>query len=231
MLVVFWPTLHSEFVYDSQAEIVLWDYLHDRANLLTAVSFRLMSLDVLDFNRPVAVASLMFDSLFWGREPFGYHLTNILLHIATTWAAFLLVRHILVQVRPDGDPPRRNLAAFLATLLFALHPLVTEAVCEPSNRKDLLATLFGLTAILLVARHRPGWGRGDPARVVLGPFLCLLATGSKELGVAFPVILFAYWLLFPAQGARAFLARDHHGERGGECAFFDRALCARAPSL
>jgi hypothetical protein len=196
VLTAFWPTLHSEFVYDSQGEIVLWDWLHDPRNILTAVSFKLMSLDVLDFNRPVAVASLMFDSLIWGRDPFGYHLTSILLHMATTWAVFLFLRHILIQTGPERDPDRRTLVAFLGALLFALHPLVTEAVCEPSNRKDLLATLFSLTALLLAARHRPGWGRGDPARVLLCPFLCLLAVGSKELGAALPVMLLAYWFLF-----------------------------------
>jgi hypothetical protein len=196
LLVAFWPTLHSQFVYDSQGEIVLWEWLHDPRNIVSAVSFKVMSMDVLDFNRPVAVASLMFDSLVWGLDPFGYHLTSILLHVASAWAVFFVIRHLLAQTRPGADRIRQNFAAFLATLLFALHPLVTEAVCEPSNRKDLLATLFGLLALLVATRHRPGWGTGDAARALLCPLLCLLAIGSKELGAAFPVILLAYWFLF-----------------------------------
>jgi protein O-mannosyl-transferase len=199
VLTVFWPSLHSQFVYDSGGEIVTWDYIHDPGNLLTPLTFRLMSLDVLDFNRPVAVTSLMFDSLLWGREPFGYHLTNILLHAATACLVFIWIRHLLSSrrpARPDRDSFWRDGAAFLATLLFIVHPVVTEAVCEPSNRKDLLAALFGLTALLLAMRHRPGMGPGDPLRMFLCPLLCLLAIGSKEVGVAYPVILAFYWFLF-----------------------------------
>ena len=196
VLAVFLPTLHSQFVYDAQAEIGMWDWLHNPHNILTAVSFRLMSLDVLDFNRPVAVAWLMFNSMLWGRDPFGYHLDSILLHVTVTCLVFVLIQHLLDQGAPQGDPARRNSAAFFAALLFALHPLVTEAVCEPANCKDLLATFFGLAALLLATRHRPGFGPGDPARMLLCPFLCLLSIGSKELGLAFPAILLAYWFLF-----------------------------------
>jgi protein O-mannosyl-transferase len=196
VLAVFLPTLHSQFVYDALAEIGMWDWLHNPHNILTAVSFRLMSLDVVDFNRPVAVAWLMYNSMLWGRDPFGYHLDSVLLHITVTCLVFVLIRHLLDQGAPHRDPARRNSAAFFATLLFALHPLVTEAVCEPANCKDLLATLFGLAALLVATRHRPGFGPGDPARMLLCPLLCLLSIGSKEVGVAFPAVLLAYWFLF-----------------------------------
>jgi hypothetical protein len=205
ILAFFWPTLHSQFSYDSQAEILNWDWLHDPHNLLTAVSFRIMGLDVVDFNRPVAVAWLMFVSLFSGRDPFGYYLASILLHIAVACLAFLLLRHLLGLARPQGDPARHDAPAFLATLIFALHPVVTEAVCEPANCKDGLALLFGLAAILLAVRHRPGPpGPGDAARMLLCPFLCLLSIGSKELGLAFPVLLFVYWLLFRRDESRRY---------------------------
>jgi hypothetical protein len=193
---VFLPTLRSGFTYDSQGEIVMWAWLHDARNILTAVSFHIMTLDLLDFNRPVAVAWLMYNVMLFGPDPFGYHLTSVLLHVAVAGLVFLFIRHILVLARPQNDPARHDAPAFLATLLFALHPLVTEAVCEPANCKDSLAALFGLGAVLLAARHRLGFGPGDPARLLLVPFLCLLSIGSKEVGVAFPFLLGLYWLLF-----------------------------------
>jgi hypothetical protein len=204
VLAVFWPTVHSGFVYDSQGEIVLWAWLHDSRNVLTAVTFKIMSLDLLDFNRPVAVAWLMFNAMLWGQGPVGYHLASILLHIVVACLVFVLIRHILDQAALKGDPARRNSAAFFATLLFALHPIVSEAVCEPANCKDSLAVLFGLGALLLITRHRPGFGPGDPARILLCPFLCLLSIGSKEVGVAFPAALLAYWLLFRRKEAAGF---------------------------
>ncbi len=195
VLVLFAPSLTSGFPYDSRGQILIGDYIHQPANLPDVLSFRVMSLDVLDFNRPVALASLMFDSLAWDRNPFGYHLTNILLHLLGVFLVFLLARHLLA-LGGDGDEARRNLGAFLAALLFAVHPLVTEAVCEPSNRKDLLAMVFGFGALLVLARHAPGFGRGDLLRLFLGTLLCLLSVGSKEVGAAFPVIIFLYWFLF-----------------------------------
>jgi tetratricopeptide (TPR) repeat protein len=196
VLAVFSPSLRSEFVYDSSEEILSWDFIHDPGNLLTALTFRVMGMDVLDFNRPVAVTSLMFDSLLWDRDPFGYHLTDILFHLLVACLVFLLIRHILLLRNPSRNPTWPSIAAFLAALLFAVHPLVTEAVCEPANRKDLLAAAFGLDALLLAIRHDPKTGRGDLVRIFLCTLLCLLSIGSKEAGVAFPAILFLYWFLF-----------------------------------
>jgi hypothetical protein len=186
---VFGPSVGGSFAYDSFGEVLQWDWLHDHRNI-----------------RPVGLAWMMFNSLFWGREAYGYHLSSVVLHLFSTLAVFLLIRKVLALERPERDPARRNFIAFLAALLFALHPLVVETICEPSNCKDLLSTLFLLTGVLLAARHRPGWGAGDPTRVVLVPFLCLLSIGTKELGAAFPLILLAYWLIFRFREPRAYWA-------------------------
>src|SRR5580658_8416471 len=81
VLSLFAPSLRSGFVYDSKLQVLIGDFIHQRANLLPVLTFQVISWDVLDFNRPVQLASLMFDSLVWGKNPFGYHLTNILLHL------------------------------------------------------------------------------------------------------------------------------------------------------
>jgi hypothetical protein len=177
-------------------EITSWDFIHQPENILTPLTFQLMRLDVIDFNRPVAVAYLMFNAMLWGKEPFGYHLTNILLHIATTCLVFVLIRHFLSQKAQERNPARSSIIAFFAALVFAVHPVITEAVCEPSYCKDLLAALFGLAALLVATRHPPGLGNGDALRLFLIPLLCLLAIGSKESGVAFPAVLFLYGILF-----------------------------------
>lgn len=193
---LWWPSLNAEFVFDSNAQVLNGDFVHQRQNLIPVLTFQVMGWDVLDFNRPVQLASLMIDSLIWERNPFGYHLTNLLLHLLATGLTFLLIRHILGLGHSGHDDNWRNFAAFLATLLFAVHPVHAEAVCEPSNRKDILAAVFGLTALLVVSRHDPARPRGDALRIVLGTLLTLLAIGTKEVGVAIPVMLFLYWILF-----------------------------------
>jgi len=219
VLAVFASSLRSDFVYDSSEEILNWDFIHDPANILTAVTFRVMGMDVLDFNRPVAIASFMFDSLLWGKNPSGYHLTNNLLHLLVACLVFLLIRHILLLRNPSRDPTWTTLAAFLATLIFAVHPLVTEAVCEPANRKDILAAVFGVGALLLAIRHDPKTGRGDIVRIFLCCFLCLLSIGSKEVGAAFPAILFLYWFLFRRGEPKAFWSWTLAGSTAAAIAF------------
>jgi hypothetical protein len=206
VLSLFACSLNAGFVYDSTAEIRNWDFIHEPGNLLMALSFRIMGMDVVDFNRPVEITSLMFDSLVWGKNPFGYHLTNILLHLLVTGLVFLLTRHVLTLRNPPPDQTWPTVSAFLAALLFAVHPIVTEAVCEPANRKDLLAAAFGIGALLLAIRHNPETRRGDIVRIFLCILLCLLSIGSKEVGVAFPAILFLYWFLFRRGEPGAFWA-------------------------
>jgi tetratricopeptide (TPR) repeat protein len=207
VLALFAPSLQSGYAYDSTEQIDNGEFIHDRENLLPSLTFRIMAFDVLDFNRPVALTSLILDAVVWDHNPFGYHLTNILLHLAASLLVFVLARHLLALRDSGIDPPGRDLAAFLAAALFAVHPLVTEAVCEPSNRKDLLALVFGLAAILVAARHDPAARRADALRLLLIGLLSLLSVGSKEAGVAFPAVLLLYWILFRRDEPRAFWFR------------------------
>jgi hypothetical protein len=85
-----------------------------------------------------------------------------------------------------------------AGMLFAVHPLMVEAVAEPSFREDLLATLFTLTAIRLAGSlpaaspgDRPAWARAGAVVVA-----ALLAVGSKESGIAAPALVALWWWLF-----------------------------------
>src|SRR4051812_29378666 len=79
---VYFPALRNGFVYDSQAQVLNDSFIHDRGNWADVLTLRVLGRDVLDFNRPVNLACLMIDSFFWAKNPLGYHLTNLLLHIA-----------------------------------------------------------------------------------------------------------------------------------------------------
>ena len=203
-LAVFWPTLSAQFVYDARLQIVTGDFIHDPWNWLTVLSGRVLAMDVLDFNRPAHLASLMLDAAVWGREPFGYHLTSVLLHAANVvmvWAVGQASR--LSPNDPDSGQAGR-LSYVIAALLFAVHPLVTEAVCEPTFREDLLVAACTLGALLLAMRHDPAAPGGDHWRALACAGLCLLAVASKESGIAAPAVLAVYWWLFRRVEPRAF---------------------------
>ena len=185
-------TLSADFVYDARMQILTGDFIHDWRNWPAVLSGRVLGMDVLDFNRPAMLASLMLDAAVWGKEPFGYHLTSVLLHVANVLLIWLAIREMTVA---EGRP-EKLLPALLAALVFALHPIVTEAVCEPSFREDLLVVLCTLSALVLAMRHDPATPGSDIRRAVGCTLLCLLAIASKEAGIVAPMLLAAYWWLF-----------------------------------
>lgn len=236
-LAVFSVTLGADFVYDSRLQILTSPFIHDSANWLNVLTLRVLGMDVLDFNRPVQLASLMLDATFWRRNPFGFHLSSVLLHVANTLLVWAVIRrHIWCSHAragraqacgrlgkpanaPEATPgtgvattkgPTTTsddlwpaAAAFLAALVFAVHPVMAEAVCEPAYREDLLATFFSLGALLLAMGHNPAAGR-DPWRVLACAGACFLAVASKETGVAAPFLIGGYGLLYRRGEARGF---------------------------
>jgi protein O-mannosyl-transferase len=186
---VFSSTLGSGLVYDARMQILTGDFIHDWRNWPAVLTGRVLAMDVLDYNRPAMLASLMIDAAVWGREPFGYHLTSLLLHVANVLLVWLVIRELTgAEGRPDKAFP-----ALLAACVFVAHPVVAEAVCEPTYREDLLVALFTLSAIALAMRHPANAPGFDGWRALGCTGLCLLAIASKEAGIVAPMLLAAYW--------------------------------------
>ena len=140
--------------------------------------------------RPVRQASYAIDLHFWGLEPFGFHLTNIVLHGIVTLLVFAAVWRFF------RDPK----LGLVSAAIFALHPIHTESVTYISGRKDVLCTLFVLLAFLLMVRLRTGWrelGLVSRAGHVAGIALTsLLAWGSKEMALALlPIAILLHLML------------------------------------
>lgn len=196
-------SLRSGFIYDARLQILTDPYIHNPAHFIDVLTFRVMGKDVLDFNRPVHLLSLMLDALIWGKRPLGYHLTSILLHALNTLLLFRLIQDVLERVgtaksRPDTLEGLRisRIGAGFGALFFALHPVCVEAVAEVSFREDLLAALFVL-ATLHLGRMFQNAGRGRGILIGTACALCVVAAcASKEIGVAAPVLLGLYLLLF-----------------------------------
>jgi len=96
---------------------------------------------------PLTVLSHMLDCQWFGPQPFGHHLTSLLLHMANTVLLFLVLNAM------TGFPWR----SFFVAALFGIHPLNVESVAWISERKNVLSTLFWLLtwfAYLKYVRHR-----------------------------------------------------------------------------
>ena len=123
----------------------------------------------LELYRPLTLLSLGFDFQLFGEAPWGYHLTNVLLHTVNSLLLYALARDLLGEDR----------AALWAALLYASHPLQTEVVAWISARGDLLASLLSLSALLAHRRQR-----------VLAYLLYAGACLSKETAMILPIALF-----------------------------------------
>ncbi len=147
------------------------------------------------YYRPVSMLSFMLDYKIWKLNPFGYHLTNVIIHIANTIVLFFLLSLIF----------KDTLASFLSSLFFALHPIHTEAVTAIFNRMDLLATFFVLSSFILFIKSDSLKKKSD----FLGSFIFLiLGLFSKEMAVIAILIFIAYdWYFLSDFNIRNLLTR------------------------
>ena len=123
--------------------------------------------------RPLTFASFAVN-WFAGHGPAGFHLVNLLLHAGVVCVLYLLLRKFF------ASSPSGGIVAFAAALLFAVHPIHTEAVTSIVGRAELFATGFVIAAWLLHLE-----GQEIPALI-----LFVLALLSKESAVVFlPLVM------------------------------------------
>jgi tetratricopeptide (TPR) repeat protein len=134
------------------------------------------------FYRPLVTLSYAVDHRLWRGHPFGFHLTNLLLHLACVALVWALAR------RAGATPP----AAALAAALFGTLPRLSESVAWISGRTDVLACACVLAA-LLAHRRAPDAGR----RRIGAAALLLAGLFAKEVALAGAFALVALELAEP----------------------------------
>jgi Flp pilus assembly protein TadD len=151
---------------------------------------------------PLTLLSHAIDFDLWGKQPFGHHLSNVLIHGINSVLVLILAILVLGIRRLEGNEVCPNLRTLLvrnadpvtlaapiaAALLFALHPLRVESVSWVSDRKDLLLTLFAipsLIAYLLYGEHR---GRGGRVYYTVALITAGMAMLAKTIGTMLPIV-------------------------------------------
>lgn len=125
---------------------------------------------------PLTWLSLMLDAQLFGSNPMGFHLVNLLLHVADTVLLFYLLAFM------TGATWRSALVA----ALFALHPLHVESVVWITERKDVLSTLFWLLTLLFYAAYLR---KSAKLFYLLSLVAFTLGLMAKPMLVTLPVIL------------------------------------------
>jgi len=140
------------------------------------------------YYRPVQNWSYMADYWLWNGNPFGYHLTNVLLHALSGYLLFrLLIRllpGLLGSAAGDGETKQSRVFSFFVAWIWVIHPVHNAAVAYISGRADSLAALFSLLAWLAYLKGRSASSKSARCCLcALSPVLALLALCSKEIAL------------------------------------------------
>ncbi|MFH1670467.1 MAG: tetratricopeptide repeat protein [Patescibacteria group bacterium] len=129
---------------------------------------------------PLTFLSYKVDNIFCGTEPFCYHVTSLVLHVANALLVFWIFLLLL----------RKKWIAFLCAFLFAIHPINTEAVVWASARKDVLSAFFFLTSLIsyLLAHEK----NSNRALFIASIILFAFALMAKVSVIVLPFILILF---------------------------------------
>lgn len=144
VLGLYYPSIFSGFNSVDDSRII--SYLED-------TDFNLFDIVIpgkSHYYRPVIWLTYFFDKYAWGLEPSFMHLENIVIHAVNAVLVYTLAIRLSCP-----DEQRLELPLF-AALLFAVHPINTEAICWVAGRTDPLATFFVLIAACYLAGNNVG---------------------------------------------------------------------------
>ncbi|MBI2091316.1 MAG: hypothetical protein HYT78_21690, partial [Deltaproteobacteria bacterium] len=144
--------------------------------------------------QPLSWVTFSLDYLMWGMEPWGYHLTNLLLHAGNSLLFYFVAVRLLSLGLPQVASQRDftlSVAAGFASLVFSIHPLRVESVPWATERRDVLSSLFLLWTVLCYLRATAvsSAGRARIWCTVAAMAVFSLSLLSKASGIVLPVVL------------------------------------------
>ena len=216
------PALQGELIWDDSFLARDNPFIKSPILILEAFRHHLLLESLSAHYRPVQNISYMFDYFFWNTNTYGYHLSNILWHVASGVLLYFLLRQILAPFCKRAPAPGiqetrpqegrfTDLVAFLLALLWVVHPVHSAAIDYISGRADSLAFFFSCAAWLLFLRARQSSRRWVQAILfLLAAFSLLLGLCSRESALMWTLIfllhLFAFQKAIPLRMKGAILA-------------------------
>lgn len=191
VFIAFIPALSGQFLSWDDAPNFVANY-HYRG--LGAEQLKWMwTTTLMGHYTPLAWMSLGLDYVFWGMDPEGYHLTNLLLHCLNAVLLFVLARRLfnaatVESARWQKASRTADLCAALTALFYGLHPLRVESVAWITERRDVLSMALCLTTVLLYISAVTSERRDNRTYgLALFTFACALL--AKATSVTFPMVL------------------------------------------
>lgn len=187
--------LHAPFVFDDYDSIVKNPLIRDLSNYVW--NGRGYSVNP---TRVLGYASFAINYQISSLNVVSYRIVNVLVHIFNALLLYSLV-HLTVRtpiLEKSTAADRASVIAFVAALLFVVHPLNTEAVTYVVQRLTSLATMFYLLALVLYARWRLAAGSRLAKTSLYAGGLAASAAAmvTKEIAFTLPVMMAVYELCF-----------------------------------
>ena len=191
-VIIFYNSLFNDFVFDDESVIQQNQGITALSNIPKFFTGEEGFHKVIgNYYRPVVFTTYAIDYAIWKLNPFGYHLTNLLIHLI---ACLILFRILLILFSYSKF---NLLVSLLGTLVFACHPIHTEAVSWISGRTDSLFTLFFFAAFYFYLKsQKHSESEKYKQNILLMLLFFVLGLLSKEMMITFPVIILLFDLIY-----------------------------------
>ena len=184
-------TFQNPFVWDDTGRIVENGYIKRLDNLSLLFSSKYLSYFRETTYRPLYTLTLFLNYHFFKLNVYGWRIFNIFVHILNTILIYFLIRYIF----------KNRTISSITALIFAIHPIHTEAVNVVVYRTELLACLFFIGSFFLYLKSIRD-RKIKKGFYLLSIFMFILALCSKEMAASLPLIIVLYIYFFSQQKER-----------------------------
>jgi len=192
-LLLYLNTTHGKFVYDDFKIIVENCFIKEWKYFPKIFTKDYFTISGEMSYRPIVTITYFIDYAIWRSKPFGFHLTNVIVHTLNTVLFYLFLNAVLQNKK----------IVLLSALFFVTHMALLETINCIGYREDLLSATFLLVSLIyFVKSDTILYKKSDKKRftlyyaISLIAYLCALF--SKEMAITFPVLLLLF-VVFPDQ--------------------------------
>lgn len=191
-IIFYFNSLFNGFIWDDEYLVEKNPHIRSLVTALPyAFSHDIFPGEILtkesNYYRPLQSLSYATDYFFWRDSPFGFHLTNLALHIGNAILIYLVIS-CLCSI---------PFVSFISALFFMAHPVHHSAVSYISGRADLLAAFFILLSFLCFLKYRlKGMTKKVKPYFLLSLLFFFLALLSKEYALILPLLFLTFDIIF-----------------------------------
>jgi len=213
VILIYADTLTAPFIFDDIHNIR--DNPHIRLTSLSLKNLARAGFQSPDSRRPVANISFALNYYFNGFNLVGFHLVNIMIHLAGGFFLYFFAKATLKTPGLRCRSEKYGWVPFFTTFLWMVHPLQTQSVAYLVQRMNSLAAMFYILSMLLYVKFRLETATRSKWLPFTGCVLAgVLAVATKQIAVTLPIFIILYeWYFF--QGLSLKWGRQHFMVLGG----------------